>query len=291
MKSAMKKSFLFLARRGFLNWMSDEQFLKLKYWANLGKELNLATPCTFNEKLQWLKLYDRKPEHTTMVDKYAVKEYVANIIGEEHIIPTLGVWDTFDDIDFDSLPDQFVLKCTHDSGGLVICKDKKALDLKATKRKLSKCLKTNYFFKSREWPYKDVTPRILAEKYMVDEKIGELRDYKFFCFHGQVKCFKVDFDRNVEHRANYYDPKGNLLYFGETVCPPDYEKEIELPNTLCQMEEYAERLSANCPFLRVDFYDVNGNVYFGELTFFPNSGFGSFTDDRWDYQMGEWLSL
>lgn len=291
MTSLLKKSFLAFAHRGFFNRMSDESFLKLKYWAKLGKKLNLDAPCTFNEKLQWLKLYDRKPEYTTMVDKYAAKAYAGGRIGEEHVIPTLGIWDSFDEIDFDSLPDRFVLKCTHDSGGVMICEDKKTLDFKAARRKLNKCLKRNYYLKSREWPYKDVKPRILAEQYMVDEATGELRDYKFFCFHGQVKCFKVDFDRNVSHRANYYDPEGNLLDFGETVCPPDYAKEIELPGTLRQMEEYAGRLSANCPFLRVDFYDVNGRIYFGEFTFYPNSGFGSFTDDRWDDRMGAWLSL
>lgn len=276
---------------GFYNKMPDADFLQRAFALRLGYPLNLSNPTTFNEKLQWLKLHDRKPIYTTMVDKYAVKEYVASIIGDEYIIPTLGVWDKFEDIDFDTLPNQFVLKCTHDSGGLVICKDKSKLDMASARKRINRSLKRNYFYVGREWPYKDVKPRIIAEKYMEDSSTSELRDYKFFCFGGVVKCFKVDFDRFIEHRANYYDRAGNRLNFGEAAYPPDPSRSILLPNNLSQMIEYAEELSKGIPFLRADFYNVDETVYFGELTFYPASGFGKLVPEDWDGILGQWIEL
>lgn len=273
-------------------WMKDETSLRFWYRSTFGTKLDLNRPKTFNEKLQWLKLYDRKSIYTTMVDKYAVKEFVADRIGEEHIIPTLGVWDRFEDIDFDSLPERFVLKCTHDSGGLVICRDKSRLDKKAAEKKIGRSLKKNFFLVGREWPYKDVKPRIIAEKFMEQNAdTHELNDYKFFCFNGVVKCFKVDFDRYSRHRANYYDKDANLLPFGEVVCPPNPDKKPELPGNLDTMIQFAEDLSADVPFLRVDFYSINGQIYFGELTFFPASGFGKFVPSHWDLTLGGWLEL
>lgn len=283
--------FSYLSSLGLLNWMDDVQYLKKEFKLRMGKSLNLENPITFNEKLQWLKLYDHKPIYTTMVDKYEAKKYVAKIIGDEYIIPTYGVWDNFDDIDFDSLPKQFVLKCTHDSGGLVICKDKNTFDKFGAKKKIMRSLKRNYFYMHREWPYKNVKPRIIAEKFMEDSMLQELRDYKFFCFGGKVKCYKVDFDRFVDHHANYYDKESNLLRFGEVVCPPQFDKSIEMPATLRKMEEFAELLSKDIPFLRVDFYDVRGNIYFGELTFYPASGMGKFTEDQWDSVLGSWIKI
>lgn len=274
-----------------LDHLSDSIYLKLMYYVNFHRHLNLKNPRSFNEKLQWLKLYDRKPEYSVMVDKYEAKQYVAERIGQEHIIPTLGVWNRFDEIDFDSLPDQFVLKCTHDSGGLVICRDKTKLDKEAARVKIERSMRTNYYYNGREWPYKDVKPRIIAEKYMVDKENEELLDYKFFCFNGQAKCFKVDFDRFVEHHANYYDVENNLLRLGEIICPPEYARQIKFPQTLPEMKKLAELLSAKIPFLRADFYDVDGKVYFGELTFFPAAGFGRFIEEEWDYKLGEWLKL
>lgn len=271
--------------------MSDTAYLKLIYRLIFGRKLDLRNPQTFNEKLQWLKLNNRKTEYTTMVDKYEVKKYIAEKIGAEYVIPTLGVWDNFDDIDFDLLPNQFVLKCTHDSGGLVICKDKNKFDTAKAREKMNKALTRHFYYFGREWPYKAVKPRIIAEKYMVDESVSELRDYKFFCFGGVCKCLKVDFDRFIEHRANYYDPQGNLLDLGEKICPPNKEKMIVLPDNKEKMLQLAEKLSTNIPFLRVDFYDVNGKIYFGELTFFPASGWGEFTDEKWDYKLGEWIKL
>lgn len=280
-----------LAARGFLDFLPDEQYLKLRYWAAFGRKLDLKNPIRFTEKLQWLKLHDRKPEYSRMVDKYEAKQYVADKIGTEYIIPTLGVWDSFDEIDFEKLPDKFVLKCTHDSGGLVICKDKKSLDKEKAKAKIEKSLKNNYYLWGREWPYKNVKPRIIAEQFMVDSKTDDLRDFKFFCFGGQVRCFKVDFDRFIEHHANYYDEKTNILNFGEVICPPDYNKKIELPESIAEMEKLAQELAKEHPFLRADFYDVDGKIYFGEMTFYPASGFGEFTDDKWDKLLGTWIPI
>lgn len=275
----------------FWKRVDDEIYLKIRYRVLTGKSLNLDAPKTFNEKLNWLKLHDRKPEYTTMVDKYTAKEYVAGILGDEYIIPTLGVWNRFEDIDFDTLPQQFVLKTTHNSGGIIICRDKAQFNIREAKKKINKWLSSDFYYVGREWPYKDVPHRIICEKYMVNNDISELRDYKFFCFNGMCKCMKVDFDRFIEHHANYYDPQGNLLDFGETMCPPNKDKIISLPDNIEKMLQLSENLSKDIPFLRVDFYNVNGDIYFGELTFFPASGFGAFTKDEWDYKLGEWLKL
>jgi len=285
------KLYSILACKGFFKNEEDVTYLNKYFKGVFGKEIDWEDPKTFNEKLQWLKIYNRNHIYTTMVDKYAVKQYVANIIGEQYIIPTYGVWDTFDEIDFLKLPDQFVLKCTHDSGGVIICKTKKELDYSSAKRQIEKKLKKSFYSFGREWPYKDVKPRIIVEKYMEDSKTSELRDYKFFCFNGNVRCFKIDFDRFSQHKANYYDRYGNLIQMGEVVCPPDYHKKLELPNNLGLMVKLAEKLSASIPFLRVDFYEADGRVYFGELTFFPNSGFGRFIDDRDDSVLGSWINL
>ena len=271
--------------------LPDKLFLQIAYLLYLGKFLNLKNPKTYNEKLQWLKLYNRNPEYTKMVDKYEAKKYVSSIIGEEHIIPTLGIYDTVDEIPWDSLPNQFVLKCSHDSGGLVICQDKSKLDIKAAKRKLKKSLSKNYYSTSKEWPYKNVKRRLIIEKYMVDESGYELKDYKFFCFNGKVKCLKVDFNRAIDHHANYYDENWNLLKFGESEFPPVYSKKIEKPVTLKTMITLAERISKDIPFVRVDFYSIKNKVFFGEITFYPASGIGKLTSDEWDKRLGSWIKL
>ena len=430
----------------FFRWLPDATYLRLLYRFKMGHRLDLKNPQTFTEKLQWLKLYNRKPEYTTMVDKYAVKQYVANIIGDEYIIPTLGVWDKPEDIDWGSLPDQFVLKTTHGGGGggVVICKDKATFEKTTAIPKLKESMASDIYSGLREWPYKDVPKRIIAEKFMAPEKspapkdlpdykffcfngeprycqvirdrhtketidfydmdwnhlefvgllppsntadtisngltpvarpehleemkdicrklakdqpfvrvdlyviddkqyfgeltfypasgigiftpeewngklgdlltlpnaIGggkflivngaikpfkpeydELKDYKFFCFNGKVRFFKVDFGRFVEHHANYYDTDGNLLPFGEKGLEPDSNYPIELPNNLSEMISLAERLSKNEPFLRVDFYNVNGKIFFGELTFYPASGLGKWTTDEADKEIGSYLIL
>lgn len=277
---------------GLYNRLDDKKYIEKLFKATMGYPLNLDNPRTFNEKLQWLKLYDRRPEYTMMVDKYKVRDYIAKKIGAEYLIPLLGVWDDPDEIDFESLPNQFVLKCNHNSGlGMCICRDKSKLDIQKVKKDLRKGLKQNYYLTLREWPYKDVPRKIICEKYMEDYSTAELRDYKFFCFGGMAKCYKVDFGRFIEHRANYYDLNNKLLTLGEKVCPPDFEKAIELPSTLDQMKEFAELLAKEIPFLRADFYDVNGHIYFGELTFFPASGFGEFLSEEWDDILGSWIKL
>lgn len=269
----------------------DKIFLTLKYYKNLGKFPNWNNPVTFNEKLQWLKLYDRRPVYTHMVDKYKAKKYVANIIGEKYIIPTLGVWDNPEDINFDILPNQFVLKTTHDSGRVFICKEKSKLDKTHVIEELKKSLKRNFYIMTREWPYKNVKPRIIAEQYMVDESGVELKDYKFFCFNGEPKFLKVDFNRNINHRANYYDLDWNFLPFCEEVCPSNKNINIVMPNNFHDMIEIARKLAINIPFVRIDLYTVKNQIYFGEITFFPNSGVGKFSPKEWDWKLGELLIL
>lgn len=282
--------FVFLSNRG-INLFNDKTYLKIRYFATFKKILNLQTPQTFNEKLQWLKLNDRKDIYTTMVDKFEAKSYVSSIIGNKYIIPTLGVYDNFNEIDFNKLPSQFVIKCTHDSGGLMIVSDKSKLDVKKAKEKINKSFKRNYYYPGREWPYKNVKPKIIIEKYMKDNSTNDLRDYKFFCFNGKCKFFKIDFNRLTKHQANYYDTNGNILPFGEEICPPDFAKKLELPVNLKKMITLAEKLSQNIKFLRVDFYEINGNIYFGELTFYPTSGFGKFIPNIWDLKLGNYIDL
>ena len=284
--------FGYLNQLGFYRWMSDEKFLKYAYRVHLGKKLDLEHPVTFNEKMQWLKLYDRRPEYTTMVDKYAVKQYVAEKIGEEYIIPTLGVWDTFDDIDFDTLPEQFVLKCTHDSGGLVICTDKSKLDKDNIRGLLGKYLKRDYYSIHREWPYKNVKPRIIAEAYMEDSATSELRDYKFFCFNGEPKVLYVITERKTSghnFKLDYFDMDFQHLDFKNGYENSEYP--IDKPLGFEKMKELAVVLSNGIPYVRVDFYEVDGKIYFGELTFFPTSGYGPFDPEEWDYKFGEWITL
>lgn len=287
-----KRVVLFLLRK-FSGCFSDELYLKILFRLKMGYPLNLRSPRTFNEKLQWLKLYNRKPEYTQMVDKYAVKEYVAKLIGEEYIIPTLGVWDRVEDIDFDTLPNQFVLKTTHGGGGggVVVCKDKSNFDFKAAKIKLQKSMNSDIYRNFREWPYKHVQKRIIAEKFMVDESGVELKDYKFFCFNGEVKCFKVDFDRFIAHRANYYDRNACLLPFGEVDCCPDFSRQLALPDNLKEMCYLAEKIADGHPFIRVDLYNINRKIYFGEITFFPAAGLGRLEPEEWDYTTGGWIKL
>jgi len=272
--------------------LPDRLYIKLKFKMRMGKFPNLKNPRTFNEKLQWLKLYDRKPIYTTMVDKYEVKKYVADIIGEEYIIPTLGVWDKFEDIDFDSLPDQFVLKCTHDSGGLVICRDKSLFDKEIAKKKIEASLKTKYFYHTREWAYKNVKPRVIAEKYMEDEQTAELRDYKFFCFNGEVKALFVATERQKqgeEVKFDFFDTEYNHLPIKQG--HPNAKIPPEKPETFEEMKKLASKLSENIPEVRVDFYEVDGKVYFGELTFFHFGGMVPFEPEEWDERFGEWIKL
>lgn len=283
--------FVILNNRGLANWISDKFMVKILYRDVFGRKLNLDSPKTFNEKMQWLKLYNRKDIYTSYVDKFAVKDIVAKKIGKEYIIPTLKVYDSIDEISLSDLPNQFVLKCTHDSGTVVICSNRKEFNVKESKDKLKKRMSENYFYRLREWPYKNVKPRIIAEEFINDDKEGQLKDYKFFCFNGRVKFLKIDFDRFSNHRANYYDLNMKLLPFGEVDFMPDRNHIEKKPQNFEKMLELAEVLSEGLPFIRVDFYNVDGKIYFGELTFFPASGLGKFTDEKWDVEIGNMLEL
>lgn len=273
-----------------LKLLPDYIFLKIKYRYKFNKKLDLNNPQTFNEKLQWLKLYDRNPEYTKMVDKYEAKKYVANIIGEEYIIPTLGVYDKFEDINFATLPNQFVIKCTHDSGGLIICKDKTKLNIKEARKKINKSLKRNYFYTGREWPYKNVKPRIIAEQYMVDESGTELKDYKIFNFNGIPQFIQVDFNRFKGHQRKLYSTDWKELDFN-LVYSINKNVKISKPEKLKEILKLAKKLSINHSFIRTDFYVINDKIYFGELTFFPEAGFGKFIPEEWDEKLGNILEL
>lgn len=272
--------------------MPDSLYLKCLFKKKMGAKLNLRNPQTFNEKLQWLKLHDRKPEYTTMVDKYAAKKYVADKIGEQYIIPTLGVWDKYEDIDFNKLPNQFVLKCTHDSGGLVVCKDKSKLDLGAAERKINESLKNNYYYYWREWPYKNVPPRIIAEKYL-DDNGNVPVDYKVYCFNGVPYKVMLCLDRDKAEATKFYsfDKEWNLLRHNKwgKEAPGDFT--LPKPASLDQMFEFAAILSRDIPFLRVDFYEVKGSLYFGELTFYPDSGFDNAIAPEIDLMYGNMIEL
>ena len=270
---------------------SDETFLKILYKDSVGKPLDLKNPTTFNEKLQWSKLHDRKDVYTVMVDKYAAKQYVAERVGDRYVIPTLGVWDKFDEIDFEKLPDQFVLKTNHDCGGVIICKDKSQLDVKAAKKKLNRALKRNYFWHTREWPYKNVRRRIFAEEFMQDSRFDVLTVYKIFNFSGQPKIIQVILnDKTPQETVDYFDTDWNLLdlrqYFRNSECP------LSKPDCLDEMLELAHALSKDKPgFLRTDFYEIDGKIYFSEFTFFSDAGLGRFDPEEWDTVLGSWLEL
>ena len=280
-----------LNEHGFFKNMTDDKYLVMRYKSIFNKKLDLKEPHTFNEKLQWLKLYDRKPEYTRMVDKHEAKTYVAERIGEEYIIPTLGVWDKFEDIDFTVLPNQFVLKCTHDSGGLVICRDKSKLDMERSKDKITRSLKRDYYMQSREWPYKNVKPRIIAEQYMQDGASPDLPVYKFFCFDGEPKIIQViQNDKQVNESIDYFDIQWNLLDMRQNF--PNSKKPLERPKNLEKMLDLVRRLAKDKKsFLRVDLYEINGRIYFSEYTFFSDAGMAKFDPEKWDEILGEWTIL
>ena len=278
--------------RKMLNWLPDKIFLKAAFRARFGRKLDLNNPKTFNEKLQWLKLYDRKPEYTKMVDKYLVRDYVKEKIGEEYLIPLLGVWENPEKINYDELPMQFVLKCNHNSGlGMCIYKDKNSLDINKVKAELKKGIDQNYYLTGREWPYKDVPRRIIAEKYMVDESGYELKDYKFYCFDGKVKLVMINSDRMSLEKTKAY-------YFDENYQPLDFvwgyenaEIPPQKPEKFEEMKYLAEKLSENISHVRIDFYQTPSGIYFGEITFFDGCGFDAIEPIEWDYKIGSWLKL
>jgi hypothetical protein len=278
----------------FFEWvgrfLQDKPYLELQYRLHTGAKLDLDNPKTFNEKIQWLKLYSRKPEYTHMADKYEARRYISEKVGSKYLIPLFGVWDSFSNIDFALLPNQFVLKCNHDSQGLVICKNKEQLNMKKARKKIENRLKQNYYYGGREWVYKDIKPRILAEKYLADESGSELKDYKLFCCNGEPKIIQVDFNRFTGHKRNFYSPLWEyqpvaLLY------QPHPEIAVPKPKPLKKMLDLAKILSEGIPFLRTDFYVVDEKIYVGELTFYPEDGYGKFLTPEWNNVFGDWIVL
>lgn len=266
-------------------------YLKIQFRCLTGRRLNLKSPQTFNEKLQWLKINNQNELYTTLVDKYNVKKYIEEQLGKEYVIENYGVWDSFDEIDFKELPEQFVLKCTHDSGGLVVCKDKASLDIQKAKEKIEKSLKRNYYYASREWPYKKVPHRVIAERYLEDEN-GELRDYKFFCFNGEPQFLYVS-----NNLATHQNVKMSFLNLDWSLAPfqgidyPLFGVLPEKPVCYAKMLEISRVLSKDIPFVRVDLYEYNNHVYFSEMTFFHSGGFMVFNDEKWNYKLGELIQL
>ncbi len=274
-----------------LFWVPSSIYLKMLFKRKMNKNLDLKNPVTYSEKLQWLKLHDHNPLYNKLVDKYEVKEIVSKIIGEKYIIPTYGVYDDFDDIDFDKLPKSFVIKCTHDSGGLVICKDKSKLDIKEARDKINSSLNRNYYYRRREWPYKDVKPRIIIEKFIEDKKDGELRDYKFFSFNGKVTMMFIASNRqgSGDTYFDFYDR--NFKHLDIINGHPNAPKKPHKPKNYELMIQLAEKLSKDMPHVRVDFYEMNGQVFFGEMTFFHWSGMMPYKPEKWDKKMGDMLDL
>lgn len=279
-----------LGSRGFLNWMPDKLYLMLVFFGNTGRKLNLQNPITYNEKLQWLKLYDRNPLYTNLVDKYEVRTFISEKIGNEYLIPVIGVYNSAEEINWESLPDKFVLKCTHGSGTNIICLDKSKLNIDLAKEKLNKWMKKSWYWYGREWPYKNVTPRIICEKYMVDESGKELKDYKVFCFNGSPKIIQVDFNRFKGHKRNLYDTDWNYIH-ASIQEPTDPNTVIKKPEKLDKMLELARLLSKDFAHVRVDFYSINDRIYFGEMTFYHGAGFQKFTPESLGVKMGNWIKL
>lgn len=277
-----------------MDFLPNKQYLHLVFWATLGKKLNLKNPKTFNEKIQWLKLYDHDPRYTMMADKYLVKQYVASKIGKQYVIPSFGVWDSANEIDFDLLPEQFVLKCNHNSGkGMFICRDKSLINRERIISDLNEGLKQNYFLQGREWCYKNIPRKIIAEEYLNNTETdnAELWDYKVMCFNGKVLCSFVCTDRMNGNglKVTFFDNEWNVLPFERHY--PKSRKTILKPNNFEKMKLLAEKLANDIPFVRVDFYEINGHIYFGEMTFYPGNGMEEFSPESADYEIGSWLII
>lgn len=282
--------FCFRACDGRYHDMPDEPYLRRLYRGYTGRKLNLENPTRFNEKMQWIKLYDRKPEYTMMVDKYLVRDYIKAKLGEQFLIPLLGVWENPEDIPFDELPDRFVLKCNHNSGtGMYICKDKSQMDVERVKEGLRKGLAEDYYIRMREWPYKNVPRRVIAEKFMEDKPGEDLNDYKVMCFNGEAKLIQIHRGRFGKHTQDFYDARWNLLDIYQGV--PLSGTVMEKPSFLEEMLELSQKLAERIPCVRVDWYHAEGRLYFGELTFFDASGFDEFEPDVWNERMGSWITL
>lgn len=270
--------------------MPDKLLIKIRYRVIFHRNLDLKHPKTFNEKIQWLKLYDRKVIYHEMADKYKARLFVENRVGAEYLIPLLGRWDGVDEIDFEALPSKFVLKCTHDSQSIIICHDKKKLNKGETKERLNKALYTDYAKLGREWAYKGIKPSIIAEALLVDESGNDLKDYKVFCFNGKPQFIQVDYDRFTYHKRRLYTIQWQRMEAKITYYD-DLERKIARPVCLDKMLELSEKLAEETYFLRVDWYVVKEQIYFGEMTFYPGCGFEPITPDSFDAEWGKMLDL
>ncbi len=271
--------------------ISDGMFYRIKYWVFTRKRLNLDNPKTFNEKIQWLKLYDRKESYKMMADKFEVRHYVKKMLGEEYLVPLYGVYDSFGEIDFDQLPNQFVLKPNHTSGDIFVCTDKAMIDMELLEEKIEGWLRRDYYPVQREWPYKGIRPRIVCEKLLADDSGVELKDYKFMCFRGDVNGVFVCSERNSPTglKVDYYNLDWELQPFLRHY--PNSGKPMIKPKTFDKMVAFASILSKDLPFGRIDFYESEGRLYFGEITFYPGSGFEEFTPDCYDDIFGAYLRV
>ncbi len=266
-------------------------YLSLRYRLIFGKNVNWDSPKSFTEKLQWLKLFYYGKKESILVDKILAKNYIADKAGEQYVVPTLGAWGNVSDVPFSALPQEYVLKCNHDCGSVFFCNKGQIDNFEEVKKQIRKRLKRNYYWTARETPYKFVKPMVFAEALLENGTGNELYDYKFFCFNGEPKLFKIDFNRFVELHSNYYDIKGNILPFGVFPSVPVFSKALTIPENLSEMVEVARKLSQDLPFVRVDMYNIDGKIIVGELTLFPTAGFKRFTDDEWDLRLGSWINL
>ncbi len=271
--------------------MSDKFFLKLAFRISIKRRLNLKAPKTFNEKLQWLKLNDRNPEYPLLVDKFEVRKFIADKIGSQYLVQLINVYNSIDEINFGDLPEKFVIKCTHDSGSTIICRNKAGFDIENAKKKLKKNFSRNIFWQTREWPYKNIKPRIICEELLVDNSHDDLIDYKILCFNGEPKCLFLCLDRRSPSglKVDFYDLNWNPLPFERHY--PRSGRLIEKPECFKEMLDLSRILSKGIPFVRVDFYIVNKKIKFSELTFYPGSGFEEFSPESFDYLLGSWIDL
>jgi len=277
-----------------LSFLPDKAYLRLFYFFTTRRSINFKNPKGYNEKLQWLKVNDRKSEYTRLVDKLSLRDHITEVLGKEYLFDLLGKWESFDEIDFDSLPNQFVLKCNHDSGSTKVIKDKSALtreDMVALKKHFTKRLKRDFFYAGREYPYKGIKPYIMAEKFMIDEKDPDknIEDYKFFCFNGKPKIMFVATDRSTDCKFDFFDMDFNHLDIVN--IHPNSNKKIKKPEKFEEMKEIAEKLSKGMRHVRIDLYEINGRIYFGEYTFFHGGGFQLFHPEEWEIRLGEWIKL
>lgn len=272
-----------------LKFIPTKPYLKLVYWIKTGKKLNLKNPITFCDKLNWLKLYDLHPEYTELVDKVTVREYVSKKVGKDICFPLLGVWEHYEDIDFETLPERFVLKCNHDSGSVRIVSDKNKINHEELKKFFEFRLKMNPYAIGREYPYREVPPRIFAEKFMIPDGEEDINDFKFFCFNGVPEIMFVATERNTDCKFDFFDMDFNHIDIQN--IHPNSSRIIKKPQKFEEMKSLARKLSEGMKFVRIDLYEIKGEVYFGEFTFFHAGGFWPLKPEEYEVKYGELISI